>query len=229
VRLDEPDPIAAWREHVALLGQRADALNALGLDALRFRGPGTDLTVGLLPQSRWIGAESTTRNGLPYVANMPTEEIYTTPDTRRTEGVVTSTMPLSLNGTIVRGLRMRFSGGQIVEIDAEAGADVVKGEIDTDERAAFLGEVALVDGTSRIGKTGLTFFDTLYDENATCHIAYGCAYAEGVDGGMAVEGVNDSTVHTDFMIGGPEVDVDGITPTGETVPLLRKEIWQLAS
>ena len=229
VRLDEPDPIAAWREHVALLGQRADALNALGLDALRFRGPGTDLTVGLLPQSRWIGAESTTRNGLPYVANMPTEEIYTTPDTRRTEGVVTSTMPLSLNGTIVRGLRMRFSGGQIVEIDAEAGADVVKGEIDTDERAAFLGEVALVDGTSRIGKTGLTFFDTLYDENATCHIAYGCAYAEGVDGGMAVEGVNDSTVHTDFMIGGPEVDVDGITPAGETVPLLRKEIWQLAS
>ena len=229
VRLDEPDPIAAWREHVALLAQRAYALNALGLDALRFRGPGTDLTVGLLPQSRWIGAESTTRNGLPYVANMPTEEIYTTPDTRRTEGVVTSTMPLSLNGTIVRGLRMRFSGGQIVEIDADAGADVVKGEIDTDERAAFLGEVALVDGTSRIGKTGLTFLDTLYDENATCHIAYGCAYAEAVDGGMAVEGVNDSTVHTDFMIGGPDVDVDGITPTGETVPLLRNEIWQLAS
>ena len=229
VRLDEPDPIAAWREHVALLGQRADALNALALDALRFRGPGTDLTVGLLPQSRWIGAESRTRDGLPFVANMPTEEIYTTPDTRRTEGVVMSTMPLSLNGTIVRGLRMRFSGGRIVEIDAEAGADVVKGEIDTDDRAAFLGEVALVDGTSRIGKTGLTFFDTLYDENATCHIAYGCAYGEAVDGGMAVEGVNDSTVHTDFMIGGPEVDVDGVTPSGETIPLLRNEIWQLAS
>ena len=226
VRLDEPDPVAAWREHVAKLGRRAAALNAIELDAVRFRGPGTDLTVGLLPESRWIGAESKRRDGLAYVANMPTEEIYTTPDSRRTEGVVASTRPLSLNGTIVRGLRMRFGGGRIVEVDADAGADVVRGQLETDERAPFLGEVSLVDGTSRIGQTGLTFFDTLYDENATCHVAYGCAYAEAVEGGM-IDGANDSSVHTDFMIGGPEVDVEGITRTGQIVPLLRGDVWQL--
>jgi aminopeptidase len=165
-------------------------------------------------------------DGITYVANMPTEEVYTTPDARRTEGVVTSTMPLSVLGTIVTGLRARFRDGRIVEVEADQGADVIRGQLASDEHAAALGEVALVDGTSRIGATGLTFFDTLYDENATCHVAYGDAYAEAVEGGR-IEGVNVSAVHTDFMIGGPGVSVDALTRRGTTVPLLRENVWQL--
>jgi aminopeptidase len=226
VRLDEPDPAAAWQAHIRKLGRRAQALDALQVDALRFQGPGTDLTVGLLPESRWMGVESETVDGVAFVANMPTEEVYTTPDARRTEGVVTATMPLSVYGTIVRGLRVRFSGGRIVEVDADEGADVIRGQLATDEHAAALGEVALVDGTSRIGKTGITFFDTLFDENATCHVAYGDAYAEAVEGGR-IEGVNVSPVHTDFMIGGPEVTVDALTRSGASVPLLRENVWKL--
>jgi aminopeptidase len=226
VRLDADDPVEAWRVHVARLADRVKQLDELGVDRLHFRGPGTDLTVGLLPQSLWQGVESVTASGITYVANMPTEEVFTTPDARRTEGVVRSTRPLVLNGKVVRGLEMRFEGGRIVEVRADEGADVVKGELQTDERAAYLGEVSLVDGTSRIGQTGLIFWDTLFDENATCHIAYGAAYAEAVDGGL-IEGVNDSTVHTDFMIGGPEVDVDAVTRDGRTVPLLREDVWQL--
>jgi aminopeptidase len=165
-------------------------------------------------------------DGVTYVANMPTEEVYTTPDARRTEGVVSATMPLSVQGTIVRGLRVRFSGGRIVDVDADEGAEVIRGQLASDENATALGEVALVDGTSRIGGTGMTFFDTLYDENATCHVAYGDAYVEAVEGGR-VEGVNVSSVHTDFMIGGPEVSVDAVTRTGDIVPLLRDNSWQL--
>jgi aminopeptidase len=227
VRLDADDPVEAWREHVARLASRVRQLDELGIDRLHFRGPGTDLTVGLLQQSLWQGVESVTDTGITYVANMPTEEVFTTPDSRRTEGVVRSTRPLALNGKVVRGLEMRFEAGRIVDVRADEGADVVRGEIQTDERAAYLGEVSLVDGTSRIGQTGLVFWDTLFDENATCHIAYGAAYAEAVDGGM-IDGVNDSTVHTDFMIGGPEVDVDAVTRDGQTVPLLRNDVWQLA-
>ena len=225
VRLDEPDPAAAWRAHIDMLGRRAAALDALAIDALHFTGPGTDLTVGLLPQSRWMGVESETVDGVTFVANMPTEEVYTTPDARRTEGVVSATMPLSVYGTIVKGLRMRFAGGRIVEVAADEGADVIRGQLATDEHAAALGEVALVDGTSRVGHTHTTFFDTLFDENATCHIAYGDAYAEAVEGGR-IEGVNVSSVHTDFMIGGPGVSVDAVTRSGSTVPLIRDETWQ---
>jgi aminopeptidase len=226
VRLDEDDPVAAWREHVTRIGNRARALNELQVDTLQFKGPGTDLRVGLLPESRWQGVESHTARGIPYVANMPTEEVFTTPDLRRTEGVVRSTRPLALYGRIVKGLEMRFEGGRIVDINAEEGAEVIRGQLETDDRAAYLGEVALVDGTSRIGKTGLTFFDTLFDENATCHVAYGSAYAEAVEGGV-IDGVNVSTVHTDFMVGGPEVDVDAITRDGTVVPLLRNDVWLL--
>ena len=182
--------------------------------------------MGLLPESRWQGVESETSQGLPYVANMPTEEIFTTPDARRTEGYVRSTRPLALYGRIVRGLEVRFENGRIVDVSADEGEDVVRGQLETDETAALLGEVALVDGTSRIGETGLTFFETLYDENATCHVAYGSAYAEAVEGEPG-DGVNVSTVHTDFMVGGPDVDVDAVLPDGTVVPLLRQDVWQL--
>jgi len=226
VRLDEDDPVAAWRDHVDRIGGRAQALNALQIDAIHFSGPGTDLRVGLLPQSRWQGVESHTAQGIPYVANMPTEEVFTTPDLRRTEGTVRSTRPLALYGRIVKGLEVRFEQGRIVDVRAEEGSEVIVGQLETDETAGYLGEVALVDGTSRIGKTGLTFFDTLFDENATCHVAYGSAYAEAVEGGV-IEGVNVSTVHTDFMVGGPDVDVDAVLRDGSTVPLLRNDVWQL--
>jgi aminopeptidase len=226
VRLDEDDPVAAWRSHVERIGSRARALNDLQVDTIHFKGPGTDLRVGLLPESRWQGVESHTAQGIPYVANMPTEEVFTTPDMRRTEGVVCSTRPLALYGRIVKGLEMRFEGGRIVEVKAEEGAEVIHGQLETDDAAAYLGEIALVDGTSRIGQTGLTFFDTLFDENATCHVAYGSAYAEAVEGGL-IDGVNVSTVHTDFMVGGPEVDVDAVTRDGTVVPLLRNDVWQL--
>jgi aminopeptidase len=227
VRLDEEDPVAAWRAHVSKIGRRAKLLNDMRLDAIHFHGPGTDLTVGLLPESRWQGVESKTAAGLPYVANMPTEEVFTTPDSRRTEGLVRSTRPLVLYGRIVEGLEVRFEGGRIVDVQADEGADVLHGQLASDETAGFLGEVALVDGTSRIGQTGLTFFDTLFDENATCHVAYGSAYAEAVEGDPG-EGVNVSTVHTDFMVGGPDVDVDAVLPDGTVVPLLRNDEWQLS-
>jgi aminopeptidase len=229
VRLDEPDPVAAWQEHVDRLERRVDALGSLGVDELRFRGPGTDFTVGLLPQSIWRGPRSTTSWGVDHVANMPTEEVFTTPDARRTEGVVRSTRPLVLYGKIVRGLEVRFEGGRIVDVNADEGIDVVRGQLATDDRAGYLGEVALVDGTSRVGSTGVTFFDTLFDENATCHVAYGAAYAEAVDGEPPEDGFNVSSVHTDFMIGGPEVDVDAVTRDGRIVPLLREDVWQLAA
>jgi aminopeptidase len=226
VRLDEEDPVGAWKAHVRHLQQRATALNDLRIDRLHFHGAGTDLTVGLLPESRWQGVESETAEGLPYVANMPTEEVFTTPDCRRTQGTVRSTRPFVLSGQIVDELVVRFEDGRIVDVDARQGADVLRGQLSTDDRAAFLGEVALVDGSSRIGQTGLVFFDTLFDENATCHVAYGSAYAEAVEGGV-IDGVNVSTVHSDFMIGGPEVSVDAITADGTVVPLLRDDVWQL--
>jgi aminopeptidase len=235
VRLDEEDPVAAWREHTARLRARCKQLDTLALDSLQFTGPGTDLKVGLLPESRWIGGGIDTSGGIPHVPNLPTEEVFTTPDARRTEGTVRSTRPLSLGGTIVRDLSMTFAGGEIVEVSASSGADGVRGQLDTDAFAKRLGEVALVDGDSRVGRTNLTFFDTLFDENATCHIAYGGAVIFSAPELAALEpaeqcerGANVSSVHTDFMIGGPEVAVDGITRDGRVIPLLREDVWQLS-
>jgi aminopeptidase len=229
-RLDEDDPVAAWRAHMARLDGRAKTLNELRLDALRYGGPGTELEVGLLERTRFASALFYTSAGRPYTANLPTEEVFATPDARRADGVVTSTKPLALLGEIVQGLRVTFEAGRIVDVQADTGADVVRAQLESDENAVHLGEVALVDGESRVGKTGLTFFDTLFDENATCHIAYGMAVPEGHSGddaGGSDEGINVSTVHTDFMVGGPEVEVDGVTADGRVVPLLREDVWQL--
>ena len=234
VRLDEPDPVGAWREHVARLKSRCARLMERRFDSLHFRGPGTDLTVGLLPDAEWMAGSLTTTWGQEHVANLPTEEVFTSPDWRRTEGTVRSTRPLELLGAQVRDLELRFEGGRIAEVTASEGADVVRAQIAQDDQAAFLGEVALVDGESRVGKSGITFFNTLFDENVTCHIAYGTGFPFLVDGAAELEperqlelGINQSKVHTDLMIGGPRVDVDGVTAEGESVPLLRNDVWQL--
>jgi aminopeptidase len=225
-RLDEDDPIAAWRERQAVLIGAAGRLSALHLDALRFTGPGTDLTVGLLPSSAFRAAAFETVDGIRHMPNLPSEEIFTSPDPERTEGVVRSTKPLVLGGSIVRGLEVEFRSGRAVRIDAQENAEVLRGYAARDEGAARLGEVALVDGQGRIGALDTVFFDTLLDENAASHIALGAAFAFTVDEGDR-ERLNSSAIHVDFMIGGPEVDVTGLTADGTEVPVLRGGDWQI--
>jgi aminopeptidase len=233
VRLDTDDPVAAWRAHIARLQRRAESLNERRFDHLRYRGPGTDLTIGLHPDSAWQAALDESR-GIEHVANMPTEEVFTTPDSRRTEGVVRSTLPLQIQGNIVRGLEVRFAGGRVVEVKAESGEDVMRTHVETDEGAHFLGEVALVDGHSAVGETGLVFYDTLFDENASSHIALGAAIVQAVPWASeltpeerSARGVNHSSIHTDFMIGSNDLEVDGVTKDGDAVPILRHGDWLL--
>jgi aminopeptidase len=226
VRLDEADPVAAWKAHIAGLAERARLLNERRFDAVRFRGPGTDLTIGLLSASRWNAAEFETIDGRRYVPNMPTEEVFTTPDPLRTDGTVRATKPFSpMPGVVVAGLELRFTGGRVVEMRAEEGEDVVRAQLASDDGASRLGEVALVDGSSRVGRLGVVFFDVMFDENASSHIAYGAGLPAGV--GDDANGMNESAIHTDLMIGGADVDVDGVERGGAPVPILRADEWVL--
>ncbi|TMC52137.1 MAG: aminopeptidase [Chloroflexi bacterium] len=228
IRLDRADPVAAWRQHLARLRRIADALTERRFESVRYVGPGTDFTVGLLPSSRWKGAGTTTSFGVAYVPNMPTEEVYTSPDRRRAEGRLRSTRPLDMRGTIVRDLELEFRDGRIVNVKASSGAEVVRAEVAVDEGASRLGEVSLVDGSSEVGKLGLIFYNTLFDENATSHIAYGAGFANAVeDVADRVEGLNESAVHTDFMVGNPDVEISGQERGGAWVPILRDNEFRL--
>lgn len=227
-RLDEPDPAAAWSARWAELQAIAARLTERRFDAITLTGPGTDLTVGLFPTSSWDAGHSETAAGIRYHANIPSEETFTAPDPDRVDGVVTATRPLELYGSLIDGIRVEFAGGRAVRIDAERGAETLRAAAGKDDGASRLGELALVDGSGRIGPLDTVFHDTLIDENAASHIALGNGYAHTVSEPDR-DRVNTSRVHIDFMIGSAELDVDGVTATGERVPLLRRGAWQLES
>jgi aminopeptidase len=226
-RLDEDDPAAAWTDRVGVLKQNASRLTERHFDALRLHGPGTDVTIGLLPSSTWHAGDFTTVDGVRHLPNIPTEETFTTPDPERVEGHVTATMPLELYGSVISGIRVEFSGGRAVKIDAEQGADALRAATAKDDGASRLGEIALVDREGRIGPLETVFFDTLIDENAATHIALGGGYESPVADEADRARVNKSQIHIDFMIGSRELTVDGITQDGTAVPVLRDGSWQI--
>lgn len=228
LRLDEPDPVAAWEARLAQLQGISQRLNELHLDRLVYSGPGTDLTVGLLPGSRWISGKMNTINGVTFTANLPTEETFTAPDPTRVDGVVSATKPLLVPGAgPIEGLKVRFEGGRAVQIDADSGAEILRSMTVKDEGAARIGEVALVDRESRVGQSGSVFYSILLDENAASHLALGAAYPFSIEDGPDRERRNQSAIHVDFMVGSSEVDVTGITGDGTEVPLLREGAWQI--
>ncbi len=226
LRLDEDDPIAAWRARADTLEAAARRLTERGFDALHYEGPGTDLTIGMLPDHRWDAARFETVDGIEHMPNLPTEEVFTSPDPERADGHVTSSKPLVLaDGTVVRNLRVRFEGGRAVQVDADTAQDTMRTITAHDEGAARLGEVALVDDEGRIGKLDTVFYDTLIDENAASHIALGQGFPFLLPDQVR-DRVNESQIHIDFMIGSPEMTVTGITREGERVPVLVRGKWQ---
>jgi len=231
-RANQPDPVAAWKEHDANLHTRASRLNEKRFSALHFRGPGTDLRVGLADDHLWLGGGTTAGNGRYCIANMPTEEVFTTPHKDRVEGRVISTKPLSYQGTMIEEISVRFQAGQIVEAHAARGNQVLQRMIETDEGARRLGEVALVPHSSPIASSGLLFMNTLFDENAACHIALGQAYSTCLKDGdsltqeqLASRGANNSLIHVDWMIGSNHIDVDGVSAAGDSEPVMRAGEW----
>jgi aminopeptidase len=231
-RLETPDPIAEWRRHGAHLQSRVQLLNEKRFSALRYRGPGTDLMLGLADDHLWCGGGSTAKNGIAGFPNMPTEEVFTTPHKDRVDGVVTSTKPLSYQGTLIDGIQVEFKGGRITRATAKQGEPILQSMIDTDDGARRLGEVALVPHSSPIAQSGLLFWNTLFDENAASHIALGQSYStclingDGLsDADLAAKGANESLIHVDWMIGSGELDVDGVWADGRSVPLMRKGEW----
>jgi aminopeptidase len=225
-RLDGADPVAAWKERSDFLVATADRVTDRRFDALRFEGPGTNLTVGLLPTTKFMAARFQTVDGIDHMPNLPSEEIFGAPDPKRTDGVVRATKPLVIAGSIIKGLEVEFKAGEAVRIDADEGADVLRGYAARDEGSSRLGEVALVDGEGRIGKLDTVFFDTLLDENAASHIALGESY-RFTAGEEDHPRLNHSSIHVDFMIGGDDVAVTGVTREREDVPVLRDGAWQL--
>jgi aminopeptidase len=226
-RLDEPDPAEAWRRRGEELKDVAGRLTAHRFDAIRLTGPGTELTIGLFPSGTWDAAVFDTAQGVRHLPNIPTEEVFTTPDPSRADGVVTATKPLEYAGALIKGIRVRFEGGRAVEVDADTNADVLRAIASKDEGAASLGELALVDASGRIGALGTVFWNTLLDENAASHIAFGNGIPFVIEDDDERARANESDIHADFMIGSPDVDVDGITRDGKAVPVLRGCRWQI--
>lgn len=234
MKFDQADPFAAWKAHSDLLNERCRKLEQVGLDSLQFTGPGTELTVGLPPGAIWIGGGSNASDGRWFLANLPTEEVFTTPDWRRTTGRVRLTRPALIGGRPVYGASFEFKDGEVVSWHADQGSETLSRLFETDSGARRLGEVALVDGRSSIFRSGLVFHNTLLDENAASHIAFGSAYPGGVPGGnemdddeLARAGVNTSLIHSDVMIGSPDVDIAGITRSGSKIALITGGNWQI--
>lgn len=234
-RLDRPDPLAAWQEHIRQLVGRSAYLNGRQYQALLLTGPGTDLTVGLPAGHRWMSARATSQAGIDFTANIPTEEVFTLPHRLRVDGIVSSTRPLNYGDSLVQGIRLTFRDGRVVEASAREGKAMLQGLLATDEGATRLGEIALVPHSSPISQSGLLFYNTLLDENCASHLALGSAYKFCLQGGERLSdeafteaGGNLSLVHVDFMIGSDEVDVDGLTADGRREPVMRKGEWAFA-
>lgn len=231
-RINLPDPIVAWQEHIVNLRGRAKYLQAKQYSALHYSGPGTDFNLGLPHGHIWVSAQSLAQNGIAFTANMPTEEVFTLPDRNRADGVITATYPLSYGGTLIEDFQVTFENGRITKVSAQNGESVLQKLVDTDEGSHHLGEVALVTASSPIAQRGHLFYNTLYDENASCHIAIGRAYRFTLTGGTELTdeefitaGGNVSLNHVDFMIGSPSMDIDGIKQDGTREPVMRKGEW----